>query len=203
MMLNLFTVKLIFSEYLRLGRKYDFPPPPFRRCHNSKCNKLVQFRKHGFYERYFVGSVFDGKIVIRRYICPICGHTISIMPNFCLPRYLHALENIFQYTFEAYHRLGTLKACLNALNIKTGLNISRQLLYHYRKRLLENLTFIQHGIRQLDTEVGFGDNELVEIEKAKKVLGIVRNWPGPLNLFSQQFLEKNTKTIFALTCNLL
>ena len=202
-MFNLFTIKVIFCEYLRLGRKYDFPPAPIKRCHNPRCNKLVQFRKHGFYERYYISNIYDGKIVIRRYICPICGHTISIMPDFCLPKYLHGLEQIFEYTFEAYHRVGTLRACLEALNIKIGLNISRQLLYYYRKRFLENLTFIQHGIRQLDVEIGFADNEMTKIEKAKKVLCVVRNWPGPLNLFSQQFLSKNTKTIFAPNYNLL
>lgn len=202
-MLTLFTIKAIFSEYLRLGREYGFPPAPHRRCHNPKCNKLVHYRKHGFYERYFVSSFFDGKIVIRRYICPICGHTISYMPDFCHPRYLHALEHIFDYTFEAYHRQGTLKACLAALNLKTGLNISRQLLYYYRKRFLENLKFIQHGMRQINVETALADNDMAEIEKAKIVLGAVRNWPDPLNLFSQQFLDKNTKTIFAQTCNLL
>lgn len=194
-MQRLFTLKVIFEEYVRLDREYPFPEAPFTRCTNPKCSKLVKYRKHGFYKRYFVCSFYDKKIVVRRYICPICGHTISFMPNICLPRYIHALEDIFQYIFKAFHRKGTLKACLEELNIELGLNMSRQLLYQYRKRFLENLTFLQSGIRQMVSEIELPSLEMPVNEKAKIVLTIVKDWPGPVNLFSQRFLEKNRKTI--------
>lgn len=202
-MLRMFTVKVIIEEYIRLGKAYNFPNAPFCRCPNNKCNKLVQYKKHGFYERCFVCSFFDGRIVVRRYICPVCGHTISFLPNFCLPRFIYALEHIFEYTYRAFHRRGTLQSCLEELNMETGLSISRQLLYRYRKRMLNTLSLLKLGIRQMDQTVEFPDECETEIEKAKRVLNIVKEWPGPANSFSQQFFEKNNKTIFAPTCNLL
>lgn len=202
-MLRMFTIKVIISEYIRQGRNYDFPDPPLCRCHNRKCNKIVQFKKHGFYERYFVCSFYEGKIVVRRYICPLCGHTISFLPSFCLPRFIHAMEHIFEYTYRAFCRRGTLQACLEELNEETGLSVSRQLLYTYRKRILNTLNFLKLGIRQMDQAIALPDDGEAEIEKAKKVLWIVRNWPGPPNSFSQQFFDKNNKTIFAANCNLL
>lgn len=202
-MLRMFTVKVIMEEYIRLGRAYEFPSAPFCRCHNPNCNKLVQYRKHGFYERCLVCSFYDGKIVVRRYICPICRHTISFLPNFCLPRFIYAMEHIFEYTYRAFHKRGTLQACLEELNLESGLNISRQLLYRYRKRILETLNFLKVGIRQLDQAIALPDDKEVDIEKAKTVLSIVKRWPGPPNEFSQQFFDKNNKTIFTPNFNLL
>ena len=199
-MLRMFTVKSIIKEYIRLGRDYSFPNAPFCRCHNRGCNRLVQYKKHGFYERFFVCSFFDGKIVVRRYICPVCGHTISFLPSFCLPRFIYAIEHIFEYTYRAFHRRGTLQICLEELNRETGLNISRQLLYVYRKRILDTLNFLELGIRQIDQAIVFPNEEELELEKAKKVLSIVKKWPGPPNSFSQQFFDKNNKTIFAPNC---
>ena len=193
-MQQLFTMKVIFEEYVKLNKAYPFPEAPFRRCHNPKCNRLVKYKKHGFYERYFSCNFFDGKIVIRRYICPECGHTISIMPNFCLPRYINALDHIFGYILNVFNRKGTIKSCLEKLNKESGMNISRQLMYHYTKRFMDNLTFIQAGIRQLSLTVQLPSVEMDKKEKTRKVLDIVKNWPCKINSFSQQFFDKNTKT---------
>ncbi|WP_133161643.1 hypothetical protein [Acetivibrio saccincola] len=58
----IFNVHEGIHEYIKLGRNYSFPPPPTKRCHNPKCNKLVSFRKHGFYERYYYSKEYKGKI---------------------------------------------------------------------------------------------------------------------------------------------
>jgi hypothetical protein len=65
----IFNVKEGIHEYIKLSRNYSFPSPPIKRCHNPECNRIVHFRKHGFYERYFYSREYRGKIVIRRYIC--------------------------------------------------------------------------------------------------------------------------------------
>lgn len=61
-----FTLKEGLESYLKSGKKYDFPSPEIRRCH--RCNKFVEFKKHGFYERYLVTTEYSGQIVIRRYM---------------------------------------------------------------------------------------------------------------------------------------
>lgn len=69
----LFTVQEGLEEYIKKGKDYPFPPPPVRRCHNNNCKKVVQFKKHGFYQRHLITNIFRDKILIRRYICPLCG----------------------------------------------------------------------------------------------------------------------------------
>lgn len=195
-MIKVFTVKCGVLGYMRLGRKYPFLKAPFMRCH--KCGKLVKFKKHGFYERYFLCSIFNGRIIIRRYRCPVCGVTISMIPSFCLPGYTHGLEHVFEYIYSAFYRRGTLNACIQELNTEFNLHISRQLLYHYRKRFMANITLIKIGIRQLKHNISFLDTSDKK-ERAKEILNIVRNWPGKINSFSQQFTNVNNQTFLALS----
>lgn len=201
-MIHMFSIKKDIREYISLGKAYDFPEAPLRRCHNKNCNKIVRYRKHGFYERYFVCSYYDGRIAVRRYICPECGCTISVLPNYCLPNYIYSLKHIFEYIFRAFYRKGTLTACLEEANREFGLNISRQLLYHYRRKLIDSLELIKVGLRRLDPRIELPNENLTKNEKAKKVLDTMKNWPGPVNIFSQEFFEKNNKTIFATKYNL-
>ena len=126
----LFEVKEGMSEYIKKGKDYPFPPPPLTNCHNENCAKLVQFNKHGFYRRYFMSSKFSGKIYIRRYICPLCGRTISYLPYFCLPNFVYGVNTIITYLRKVLDNTGTLKNCLERLNkLYKNIEISRQLIY--------------------------------------------------------------------------
>ncbi len=59
-----------------------FPSAPLK-CPFSDCNMSVELKKHGYYKRYFISRNFTGNIYIRRYICPVCGRTVSMLPMFC------------------------------------------------------------------------------------------------------------------------
>ncbi len=192
-----FTVKEGINIYIQMGKNYPFPPPPLTRCHN--CRKTVQFKKHGFYGRFLVTTIFKDKIYIRRYICPACGHTISYLPSFCLPRFIYGLEYIFSYTYHSFLSSSTLTSCLEKLNvINKGLGITRQLLYHYRKRFMENLNLIQTGLRQMNPKVKLPDSTLNKRERAKKLLMMIKDAPDRVDSFSQKFYETTNKTILAL-----
>jgi hypothetical protein len=193
----IFSVKEGIQEYVKLGKRYPFPPPPVQRCHNPRCNKIVHYQKHGFYERYYCSSEFRGKIVIRRYICPLCNHTISYIPHFCLPRFINAVKHIFEYIYCSFYRKGSFKSVIEQLNLKMGIQFSRQILYYYRKRFIENINAIQHGIRQLITGVKLPDIMLKKEEKAREVLAIVRKGYPDIHLFSQEFYQAATKTFLA------
>lgn len=194
-----FTVKGNIQEYIKMGRSYPFPVPPLRRCHNKKCNKIVQYKKHGFYERHFITSFFSNKIIIRRYICPLCGHTISYLPSFCLPRFVYALEHIATSIHKSFFCKSSLKKCLEELMDKNdGFIISRQLLYHYKKRFVDNLKLIQIGFRQMNPTVELPDENLSEIERAKKLLVLIKDAPDRVHTFSQKFYEITNKPYLAL-----
>ena len=196
-MQKIFTVKGDMMTYIQMGKNYPFPPPPLKRCH--KCRKNVQFKKHGFYRRFLVDTIFKDKIYIRRYICPSCGHTISYLPSFCLPRFIYGLEHIFSYTYHSFSSSGTLTSCLEKLNaINQGLGITRKLLYHYRKRVMENLKLIQTGLRQMNPKVKLPDSTMNKKERAKKLLMMIKDAPDRVDSFSQKFYETTNKTILAL-----
>ncbi|WP_028309328.1 hypothetical protein [Desulfitibacter alkalitolerans] len=194
-----FTVIEGIEEYVKKGKDYPFPLPPFRRCHNQDCNKVVKFKKHGFYQRHLITNIFRDKIFIRRYICPLCGHTISYLPSFCLPRFVHGLKEILLYIEKAFLRRGTLKACLDKLNsINDGLNLSRQLVYHYMKRFMQNLSLIQTGLRQLNPGLELPKATLSAKERAKKLVVMMKDDPDQENSFSQKFYETTNKTFLTL-----
>lgn len=198
-MQNIFTAKGTIEEYASQGKNYCFPPAPLKRCHNPKCNKIVQYKKHGFYDRYLISIVYRSKILIRRYICPLCGCTLSYLPHFCLPGFIHALEHIFEYIYYIFYRSGTLNSTLSGLNkSNSGLEISRQLAYHYRKRFLNNLLFIQNTLRTVYKNVELPDENLKKEERAKKVLDIVKNGPITIHMFSQEFHIGTHKTFLTL-----
>lgn len=198
-MQHIFTVKGTFEEYVSLGKSFPFPAAPMKRCHNPACRKIVQFKKHGFYDRYFISSVYREKIYVRRYICPMCGCTISYLPHFCLPGFIHALEHIFEYIYGVFHRTGSYKACIECLNRKnSGLELSRQLVYHYRKRFINNLPLIQIGLRQMHRDMGLPEEALRKEERAKKLLELVKNGSTTIHSFSQEFHKETHKTFLAL-----
>jgi len=198
-MQNIFTVKGTIEEYISQGKLFPFPPAPKKRCHNPSCNRIVQFKKHGFYCRYFISTVYKAKIYIRRYICPICGCTISYLPHFCLPGFIHALEHIFGYIHAIYWRSGSIKAALEEQNIKNpGLDLSRQLVYHYRKRFINNISLMENGLRLVYKGVQLPEENLCKEERAKRLLDIVKNGPTTIHSFSQQFHQETNKTFLAL-----
>lgn len=66
-----------------------FPNPP-QRCPYKGCTLPVKLKKHGYYTRYFICKNYTGILYIRRYICPVCGRTISMLPVFCLPKFQYS-----------------------------------------------------------------------------------------------------------------
>jgi hypothetical protein len=48
------------AEYAAKGREYPFPLPP-KRC--PHCGRFGAMKKHGFYERYYLGEGYSGKCI--------------------------------------------------------------------------------------------------------------------------------------------
>jgi hypothetical protein len=78
-----------------------FPDPP-KRCPFKDCSLPVKLKKHGYYSRYFISKTFKGSIFLRRYICPVCGRTISMLPMFCLQRFQYSGLDIVNLLHEFY-----------------------------------------------------------------------------------------------------
>jgi len=90
-------------------------PELAQRCPFKDCALPVNLKKHGFYTRYYISKTFTGIIYIRRYICPVCGRTISMLPMFCLPKFQYSGLDIIQILYELYHNGSPLKRYITEL----------------------------------------------------------------------------------------
>ncbi|OPZ89208.1 MAG: hypothetical protein BWY74_02824 [Firmicutes bacterium ADurb.Bin419] len=177
-----FTLKEGFETYIKSGKKYNFPSPEIRRCHN--CNKPVHFKKHGFYQRYLVTIDYSGLIVIRRYICPLCGCTISYIPDVCMPGFVFSTELIFQALY-AYFKLIR----------NTAKELSRQLIRYYRVRLISKTAAISAALRQILPNARLPDKSLSGKEKSRMVLLLIKSSEININDISHRFYDISGKAI--------
>lgn len=185
------------KKYVDSGKDYPFPEHINAYCPFCKC--ITQFSKHGFYLRYFISQIYVGLIYIRRYICYCKKLTISLLPSFCIFRKTIAFENIFGYTHAAYFRNSTLRKTLEDLNRSNpSIDMSRQLLYFYRKRWRNNLNLIESGIRQIKPDTILPNRNFDINRRAKALLDAVKEEFGPLEYFTNAFFEKTNKSPFAL-----
>jgi hypothetical protein len=185
------------KRYVDEGKNYPFPKHITAYCPFCKC--ITQFNKHGFYLRYFISQIYVGLIYVRRYICCCKKATVSLLPSFCIFKKALAFENIFAYTHAAYFRKSTLKKTLEELNKSSpNIDMSRQLLYFYRRRWKDNMKLIESVLRQIKREIVLPDNRLDINRRAKALLGTVKEEFRPLEYFTNAFFEKTNKSPFAL-----
>lgn len=164
----------------------DIQPPRPTRCPNPSCKLHVPPKKHGGYERYVFSEQYSGLIYIHRFYCPYCGKTFSFLPSFCLPYFQYALSVIFDILYSSFVlELSYDKILLKLVSYFSAL--SKQHFTFYCHRFYDNLTFIQSGIRTLDPSCGLPSSDLIQKEKAKKVIALLMDSFAPIHIFSQRF----------------
>lgn len=126
-------------------------PEPLHRCPFKDCAFPIQLKKHGYYTRYFVSKAFSGILYIRRYICPVCGRTISMMPVFCLPRFQYSGLDIIQMLHDLYQGGLPLKRYVEEIR-RYFPAVDRRHINYYKKRILENRKFIQYVLNLISPE---------------------------------------------------
>ena len=130
-----------------------FPCAP-ERCPFKNCSMRVKLKKHGYYSRFFISKTFNGVIYIRRYICPICGRTVSMLPMFCLQGFQYSGIDIINMLHEFYHGEISLNKLIDKLKPDLP-TIERRHLNYYRKRIIENRQLIQYGLNLISPEFIF------------------------------------------------
>jgi len=128
------------------GKSFDFPDMTSDLCPHCKADYL---KKHGFYERYLITIGFEDVIIVRRYCCHNCFKNVSLLPSFCHPKRTYGILAIFGILEEFY--IKTLAVCLAVKNFfsETGVECSRQLLLHYRRRIEKNLNNLVMAITDI------------------------------------------------------
>lgn len=184
-MQEMFKVDISPKEYQAKGKDFDFPDLTGKLCPN--CGKQ-HLRKHGFYTRYLIDEGFEGYIIIRRYICPCCGTTVSLLPWFCHPRRTYSMELIHYCLSEFAGWKGSIALFLKAFADSCGIEISRQLLYQFRKRIYRNLNRI---IMHITAQFRLTDPVTVSEDKRKRVkdaLSLIETAaPTPLSVSMDMF----------------
>jgi Domain of unknown function (DUF6431) len=69
-------------------------PGRYRPAQCPLCQTSGPLRAHGFYCRTLVDVKYDGSIRVRRYLCLLCGRTVSLLPEFVLPYLRFAVQVI-------------------------------------------------------------------------------------------------------------
>jgi len=128
------------------GKSFNFPDLTSKLCPQCMVDYL---KKHGFYDRYHIEPGFAGLILIRRYYCGNCGKTVSLLPSFCHPKRAYGVTTIIGVLSEFY--INAAAVCLAVKNFlaATGMECSRQLLLHFRRRFEKNLNRLVMAITDI------------------------------------------------------
>lgn len=134
-MQKIFKVNISPNIYQNQDKSFSFPDLTHTLC--PHCHKQ-HLHRHGFYRRYLIDKGFEGFILIRRYICPECGRTVSMLPWFCHPRRTYSMGFIHYSLAGFFGWSGTMASFIRKFTLSYGISFTRQLLYQYRKRILKN-----------------------------------------------------------------
>lgn len=127
-----------------------FPPSP-EKCPFKDCSMPVKLEKHGYYKRFFISKKFFGVLYIRRYICPICGRTVSMLPYFCIPYFQYSALDILNILYELYHSGISLEKLVKKTKECLPF-IERRHINFYRRRIIRNRKLIQYVLNLMSPE---------------------------------------------------
>jgi hypothetical protein len=122
--------------YKMQGKSFNFPDLTATLCPACRHDYL---KKHGYYLRYLITINFDDEILIRRYCCRECKKTVSLLPSFCHPKRTYGVLVIIGILIEFYVKMKAVCLAVASYLHETGIECTRQLLRHYRRRIEHNL----------------------------------------------------------------
>lgn len=160
------------SEFSNMNSEI-FPASPDR-CPFKDCSMPVQLKKHGYYKRFFISKSFSGILYIRRFICPVCGRTVSMLPVFCLQYFQYSALDILNILSELYLKGIPLNRLIR--KIKDDLpSMDRRNINYYRKRIILNRKLIQYGLNLISPEFIFAGTIPENQDWIKTFLEIVQS----------------------------
>ena len=129
------------QEYYRRGKQNLFPL--FFECPHPGCLYHKKLRSHGYYQRNAL-TIYGGFIIfIKRYYCPCCGRTISLLPSFLAKRFQYTLSVILFVLFRKVVSGLSSRLIIERLKRLSGrFEFSTQHIRFYRRRFLANLPLI-------------------------------------------------------------
>ena len=162
------------NDTIEFSKKNDeiFPPSPDK-CPFKDCSMPVKLERHGYYDRFFISRKFTGVLYIRRYICPICGRTVSMLPYFCIQNFQYSALDILNILYELYHSGISLEKLIRKTNEALPF-IQRRHINFYRRRIIRNRKLIQYVLNLISPEFIFTGNIPENQVWVKMFLEVVR-----------------------------
>ena len=192
-MQNIFLSKDKPEDYVDKNGVGKYPDAPGK-CPFGDCGVNLQMKKNGFYIRLLITITFAGLIRIRRYKCPKCGRTLSMLPSFCIAGFTYSIDivvAILQYVINK----GSIKKTVREWRA-IAVEVSRRLISKYLARLRNNRGMIQYGINQLSPDnIGLGRLS-GDTEWTKSFLGGIR--PNLSPEFNADFHKITGKSFMSL-----
>ena len=145
-MQNIFLSKHRPEDYVEKGGVGEYPAAPYK-CPFGDCGTNIEMKKNGFYVRLLITITFTGWIRIRRYKCPKCGRTLSMLPSFCVAGFSYSVDFIVALLQYVINKASIKKAVREWRAIAA--EVSRRLVNKYLTRLRNNRGMIQYGINQI------------------------------------------------------
>jgi transposase-like protein len=153
-MQNIFLSRQKPEEYVDKDGSGSYPAAP-KKCPFGDCVINLEMKKNGFYTRLLITIAFTGLIRVRRYKCPKCGRTLSMLPSFCLAGFSYGAAIVVALLQYAVNK-GSIKKTVREWRA-VAVHVSRRLISKYLARLRNNRKLIQYGINQLSPGgVGLG-----------------------------------------------
>ena len=153
-MQNIFMSRNKPEDYVDKDGGGEYPEAP-KKCPYGDCGINLEMKKNGYYIRLLITLTFTGRIRIRRYKCPKCGRTLSMLPSFCVAGISYGVDfviTLLQYVINK----GSIKKTVREWRA-VALDISRRLINKYLTRLQNNRGLIQYGINQMSPDnIGLG-----------------------------------------------
>lgn len=153
-----------FYEYFQNGKQN--PYPDIKQCPLCK-DRLI---KHGFYQRNILTVNRYYPVYIRRYKCKHCGKTVSILPDFLIPRFQSLLILIV--------------GAISLYKKHKRFLFDQRIVLFYLKRFSDNLNGCMMFFRDLNPLECFGSNMN---ETLKRVLNKIKRFPPRLAAFSKRY----------------
>ena len=179
------------NEYLKKGKDFNWPKP-WKKC--VRCKEYCKIFKHGFYQRCYVNPhlKINELIYIKRYFCTNCLKTISLLPSFCISKFVVGFDNIFKAVYSILNRKKSIEKAVDKLNLEFEY-ISKQQYYNYLNRFYKNITLIESFIRQRNIEAVFGCKNCSKNERVRDLLEHIKKESNQLNHFLYEFYQSTNK----------
>lgn len=187
LLINVSLKMYIDSDY---GKNYVTLPP--RQC--PICKRQYSLKKHGGYERNVISPHYSCYIYIHRYYCSHCGHTISLLPNFCIPYYQYVLSVIYDILTYVIKYRQSFSMIIKILSKCERLKLlSVQHISFYFKRFIANIEYIRNIFLQRFSKAKVDMKEDILLSIEKYLLSIYN--------FSMTFYEKYYKSFLSINYN--